>query len=487
MRGALKLGGTRLLLLTISFITSIVLARLLDPRDFGTFAVLAFLVMGVGNALISGLGAGLIQKKEALKREEINAVLVIQVATTLVVLTALVGTSKLWGDLFQLEPRTRFMTTVLGGALMCLVLAGPSQAILARRMDWARVSTIQIWGGLVFSAVAVGGAFAGWGVWSFVAALASQMVLTAVMSFASAPYRPGVRFSWSRARGLVRFGLLLQGGSVSSLLRDNLAPLLAGPLFGARAVGYLSWATNSVAAVSQHAVAVATNISFPAFSRLQDNLDDLAKAFRWVLRYTILLSSPLLAILVALGPALVTIVYTDRWAPALPALYWMALRMLGGYVTTPCISLLNAMGRSGLTFKVLWVWTVLDVALAVVCIRYLGFTGVAVAYGIGVLAPMGWLLLDVRRAVKVPIWSALVRPLLPGITVAAVGAWAWAGRVHTPGDLVLAGGSLFGGYVLLVLLFERGLIFSELTILMNLVRHARAATAEKVNDGPTQE
>jgi O-antigen/teichoic acid export membrane protein len=280
------------------------------------------------------------------------------------------------------------------------------------------------------------------------------------VAYREAPWPVGFRLQLAGMGKTVRFGLLFQLSSLTSLFRDHIGVVLGGPLFGPQAVGYLNWAKNTTYYTSQIFTQVVSRVAFPSISRVQDDPLAVGRMTQAIFKYVNLFTFPLIFILTALLPEFVAVVFTDKWRPAIPAFYFLSLRMLGSNVTTLYISVLNALGEVKISLRILVWWTLADWALALALLPF-GFTGIAMAYGFSVLPVSIWLLRELNRFTRVNLMRSLYTPLFLS---AAAGAFIFILKSKfTPSwgvVLGLAGVGLLS-FVLLLLMVEQKVLLAE--------------------------
>ena len=165
-------------------------------------------------------------------------------------------------------------------------------------------------------------------------------------------------------------------------------------------------------------------------------------------------------------PEFVQVVFTSKWAPAIPAFYFYSIRMLGSNISTLYIAVLNGLGKIEVSLRILVWWTVLDWALALALCSWFGFTGVAMAYAIGVIPIAGWLVLQLHSLVKVDLIQSFLLPLAVS-GAAATGVWL-VKSVSQASWLTLAGW-IAGGlvfYILLLLLIEGRALLADIRVFL---------------------
>ena len=210
----------------------------------------------------------------------------------------------------------------------------------------------------------------------------------------------------------LRSGFLFQASTITSLFRDHIGVILAGPLFGPQAVGYLNWAKNMTFYTSQVFTQVVSRVTFPSISRIQKNPTAVQEMVQATLKYINILTFPIIFIFAALIPEFVAVIFTSKWTPAIPVFYFYSIRMLGSNITTVHISVLNGLGHIRTSLRILVWWTFIDWILAGVFCFWFGFHGVAIAYAISVIPISIWLLFEVNRWAKISFYQTLYIPLL---------------------------------------------------------------------------
>jgi O-antigen/teichoic acid export membrane protein len=169
-------------------------------------------------------------------------------------------------------------------------------------------------------------------------------------------------------------------------------------------------------------------VTFPTYSRLQDDKQRLAKAVEKSIFFIALIIFPVLAGMSIVAPAVLRSIpaYT-KWLPAVPALVWFCLNIAFSAVTTPLTNTLNAIGKIGITLKLMMFWTALTWTLTPVLVLLFGFTGVAVASGV-IGSTSIWALTIIKKAVPIRfirnIWLPLVATLvMSGVLLVSQNLW----------------------------------------------------------------
>ena len=478
IRGALAMILRQAILIPIRLVANILLARQLAPADFGAYAIAIFFISTATLFTDVGLMAALIQRRDPPASSELRTVFTIRFLLALGWILLFLGATPVLAEVFRLSDASRHVIPWLGLVLPLGAFSSISTMRLERSLSYPRVAQIDVLVVVVFQVTAIALAYSGAGVWSFVgAALASEGV-RAVALFASSPWPAGFAVDRSLLRASIRFGAPFQAGVWTSLLRDHIAALLAGPLFGPRAVGFLNWAHSVAYQASQAFTEVLGRVSFPSLSRVQEDREAFGHMLEKLLRALMLLTTPMLAIMAGLIPWIVAVLYTEKWAPAIPAFYGFAVRMLGGAITTPLVAALNALGYPRRSLRILLLWTASDWGAALLLTARYGFTGVAMAYGVSVWVPVVWLILELTTRVPVRWGYALVRPTLAGLVILLVLRKLGGRCVSDLSSLLLVAG--LGGllYPVALLLLEGKAWVSEIRASLRLIARVMRSSPE---------
>ncbi len=450
----------------ILFLGEVWLARLLDPRDFGVFAMAGFFTMTLATVLEVGLVAALIQRPKPPTREEFQTFFSLQLLVVSVLVVGLFLLAPRLLGWLHLDASLRWILLALLpcpwisglGAMSCVRLDRSLRYGVFAKMDVLRV--------LTYVGVALPLAFWGWGVWSLVIAIVASTVVRSAVAFQAAPWPIGIRLGFSGMGKTLRSGVLFQASTLTSLFRDYIPVLLAGPRFGPQAVGYLNWAKNMTFYSSQAITQAVSRVTFPSVSRIQQDPQAVRRMAEATFKYVNLITFPGILIFAALVPEFVQVVFTSKWAPAIPAFYFFSIRMLGSNISTLYIAVLNGLGKIEVSLRILAWWTVLDWALALALCSWFGFTGVAMAYAIGVIPIAAWLVLQLNSLVKVDFWGSFVFPL------AASGAAAtavWLAKSGSQASWLTLAGWVAGGlvfYILLLLLIEGRSLLGDIRVFL---------------------
>jgi O-antigen/teichoic acid export membrane protein len=461
MQGASLMVLRTLVLYPIGFIGEVSLARLLAPSDFGVYAIASFITVTLAGAMEVGLAAALIQRQTEASDQEYQTLFTLQLLG-ISILVLLVFLTAPW-----LFPLLNFDVSIRWTLLALLIspwvssFGTVSVVKLERALRYSVFAKIDVMRGITYVGLAVGLAYWGARSWSFVVAIICSTLVKSWVAFREAPWPIRFRLSLSGMSRTLRFGVIFQLSTLTSLFRDHIGVVLGGPLFGPVSVGYLNWAKNITYYTSQIFTQVVSRVAFPSIARVQDDREVVGQMTQTILKYVNLFTFPVILILASLIPEFVSVVFTDKWRPAIPAFYFYSLRMLGSNVTTLFINVFYGLGRLKTSLRILVYWTLLDWLLSLLLCPFWGFTGIAMAYGFSVLPICVWLILELNRITRINLNKSLYLPLLLSgaacVPILILKSWLIPSWV----TVFILTGTGFSTFVLMLVAVERKTLLTE--------------------------
>lgn len=398
------------------FVSTVVLARLLIPSEFGQVAF-ALLVIGyletVGDF---GISSALIYEKDR-PLEAANVAFIVSIVAGLTWFVIAFFAAPLCAEFFK-DP---LVTPIMRAMSLSFVINGfgnTHDAILRRDLAFKRRMLPDFIMAIFKGAISVALALAGWGVWSLVwgqliGAAASTIALWLVV-----PWRPNLRASWDATRAMLKYGGHIVSVNVISAIVHDADFLIVGRMLGATALGFYSLAYRTPEMLITTVIWVIGKVTFPVYAKLRDEPVALAQAFLLTLRYLSLVTLPAGLGLAFVGNQFVLSLYGQPWAPAAATMQVLAisgaLRSLGSHAG----DVYKATGRPQVLTK-LGILRAAVLIPAMIWGARFGIFGVAVAQAIVTAASTALNLVIAGRILDLPI-----RALIGQFKTAAVASAA---------------------------------------------------------------
>jgi O-antigen/teichoic acid export membrane protein len=369
---------------------TIVLARLLAPNDFGLYGIALLSLSTLETFSQTGFDQALIQKKEDTK-PYLDTAWTVQVIRGFVLATLLALGAPLVGSFFG-EPRAVLLVRVLGAAVLLKSLRNIGIVYFKKELEFHTQFIYEFSGTFADLAVAIPAAIILRSVWALVFGLLVGNFVRMVVSYFVHSYRPRLRLEWVKAKELFTFGQWLLGSSIVVFLAVQGDDIFLGKFIGATALGFYQMAFRFSNLMTTEITHVISQVTFPVYSKLQDNIPKLREGFFKTVEATTSLTLPLTAGIFILAPDFVRLFLGEKWMPLVPALRILSISGLIRSITATGGPLFLAVNRPNMDFG-MNVGRVGVMAIAIYPLtRMFGMNGTAttVALGISATVPVWW-------------------------------------------------------------------------------------------------
>ena len=461
----LTLTFRRALLYAINLIVfGLVLPIKLGPDIMGIFNIGNFIVLFFTYFSDFGLAAAIIQKKD-LRDEDLQTTFVIQESVALLITAIIFIAAPFLADYYKIGEQGMWLIRALGIELSLISLKVLPSVLLERDLLFNKLVIVEVLETIIYCGGITLLAFQNLGVMAFTIAVLLRGIAGTSLIYLIAPWRIRLGFSKQSAKELFRFGVPFQANSLLALLKDRLVDLVVAGIIGVRGVSYVSWA-QGWAFVPLEVMNIMNRVTFPAFSRLQDDRVQLAEALKVSLFFTALLSYPMLFGLLAVAPSMVKFVMHSDWLPALPLIYLFALNTFWATLSSSFTSVFNAIGKVGITLKLMIMWTVLTWLITPFLSIKFGFMGPALGSALISFSSVVTIIY-LKQHIKIDILKAIWSPLICSIVMAVVTYLLATIFVRDLITFIVV--VVFGGvfYLLLCYFFMRNKILNEFRELKN--------------------
>ena len=368
-----SLAATQILRL----VTIVLIARVLAPEEFGVAAI-ALSTWTVATVVTDlALGAALVQKAE-IDESDRSTVFWASTGAGCVLALAGIACSGLVAKVFD-EPDVKQLFAALALAVLFNSLASTPVALLTRAMDFRTLELVSLAAAVAGAAAGISLAYAGAGAWALVATALVGSAVSCALIWSRSGWRPGLQFSRARLRRHIGFAATFWGTRAVAGLQRNGDRLLVGRFLGAAELGAYAVPAGIVSVPASRLVDPIRSVLFPAFSRLQQSLAELADAWSRVTRLVCALLAPVLVALALAADDVVELVLGSSWSEATPVLRIIALAALVQLASSMSAVVLAALGRLSTVLHVFVATFLLSVGGFLIGQRY-GLTGAAAGY-----------------------------------------------------------------------------------------------------------
>jgi len=420
VKGVIVLTGRTFLLQLLSFGAWFLLSVFLDAKEIGLFFIVSAVVNFFRYFSDIGLAGALIQKKEEVKEIDLRTTFTVQQILVLLILILLYFLSPLLKRYYSLSFEGLLLLYALGASFLFSSLKTIPSILLERKLDFGKLVIPDVLENLFYNFSAVAFAWLGFGIRSFTYAVLIRAVVGLIAIYVIKPWRPAFAFSKESLKKLLTFGIPYQLNSFLATIKDDGMTAFLGGILGPTGLGYLAWAQKWAQTPLRLFMDNVLRVTFPAFSRMQDDREQLARSVTRSIFFVCFLVFPSVAALIVLAPLLLKIVPRySKWEPALIPLILVSINVIFAAATTQLTNLLNAIGKIKITFKLMIMWTVLTWAfIPYLAIKY-SVNGAALGYAL-VGASSIVAIIITRGYVKFSLWEGVLKPAFATLLMAVV-------------------------------------------------------------------
>lgn len=355
----------------ISFVVSIILARILAPDDYGLIALVFVFTTFCDKLLVAGFATSLIQKKAA-DDKDFSSVLYFSIAAAFILYVLL-----FFGAPFIADFYTKFdceeliaVIRILGLSLFLMAFSSVQHAYASKHMLFKRYfwSTL---GATVFSGfVGITMAYQGWGVWALVAQNMLATFVGCIILWFTIDWRPKLLFSFERLKCLFSYGWKIFLASIIKTLYNDVRSLIIGKMFTPADLAYYNRGQSLPQLVDSNVTGTIDSVLFPAYSKLQDDRIAMLNAVRRAVKTSCYILMPILALMAAVASPLVSLLLTDKWLPCVPYMQILCFSFIFSPIEMENLQAIKAIGRSDIVLKLEIVKKTIGILLLIVSVPF---------------------------------------------------------------------------------------------------------------------
>ena len=333
----------------VTFVVSIVLARILAPEDYGTIALVTVFTTILQVFVDSGLGTALIQKKDA-DDLDFSSVFYFNLGVCFILYVGMFIAAPFIAAFYN-DASLTSVVRVISLTIIISGVKGIQQAYVSRNMLFKRFffSTI---GGTIFSAfLGIFMAYQRFGVWALVAQQLSNTAIDTLILWLTVKWRPKLMFSWQRLVNLLSFGWKLLVSSLLDTVYSNLRNLIIGKIYSSADLAFYNQGDKFPKVIVTNINSSIDSVLLPTMSSVQDNHERVKGMTRRAIKTSTYIMAPLMMGLAFCATPIVRLVLTEKWMGCVPYLRIFCITYMFWPIHTANLNAINSMGRSDLFLK----------------------------------------------------------------------------------------------------------------------------------------
>lgn len=333
----------------ITFILSIILARLLSPSDYGAIAILLVFIAIADVFVNAGFGSALIQKKDA-DNLDFSSVFYFSFIFSVFVYAAIFWVAPFIAGFYNM-PILQPTLQVLALRIPVAAINSVQQAYVSRNMQFKNFFYSTLSGTAASAVVGIAMAYNGYGIWSLVGQYLSNAVVNTIVLFSVINWRPQLMFSLQRLKSLFSYGWKLLLSGLLDTGSQSLNSLLIGKFYTPSDLAFFDTGKKFPMVIVTNINSSISSVLFPALALEQDEPEKVKAHTRRAIQISSYIMWPMMLGMAACANNIVSLVLTDKWLPAVPYLQIACITYGLWPIHTANLQAINAMGRSDIFLK----------------------------------------------------------------------------------------------------------------------------------------
>lgn len=352
----------------VSFIVSIVLARLLTPEDYGLIGLITVFISIANVFVSSGFGNALIQKENTTQKDY-SSVFYFSILMGIIMYVLLFFAAPFIANFYNEES----LIPVIRILALSLIIAGINsvqQAYVSKTMQFKRFFFSTIIGTVISAVIGIYMAYKGFGVWALVAQMLSNQIINTCVLWFTVKWRPTLEFSINEMKKMFNYGWKLLLSSLLDTIYNNLYSLAIGKFYSAKDLGYYNRGRNIPNMIITNINGSIQSVIFPALSNCQNDKIRLKAMVRRSIITSTYIIMPAMMGLAAVSKPLTVLLLTEKWLPSVPFMQFSCFILAFWPIHTANLQAINAVGRSDIFLKLEIIKKIIGFSIMIISIPY---------------------------------------------------------------------------------------------------------------------
>lgn len=419
VKGAFALVSRSFILQVIGLVTSFVLTVFLDPESFGIFFIVSSIIVFFNYFQDIGLAASLIQSKEEPNKIQLRTVFVTQQIIVLALIIPAIIFSQSIAGFYNLDEQGHILLLALLVSFLLTSLRTIPTVLLERKLEYGKLVIPQILENLVYNGALIICAVMDMKVTSFTIAILLRSIVGLIALYVIQPWPIGIAFDRKSLKKLMSFGIPFQANSIMALFKDDFRTIYLGKVLPIAQLGYIGFAEKVAYLPLRLVMDNVIKVTFPSFSRLQDDKLALKKAIEKSLFIICAAIFPVAVAIISYSPYLIEhFPRYQKWEPAVLSITFFSLGTVLSSISTPLTNFLNAIGKVKITFYFMIFWTAAIWISTLYLVSVMGYNGVAASTFLVSLSSFG-VFIVAKRYVDFSVFQPIYKQFIAAIVMYA--------------------------------------------------------------------
>lgn len=348
----------------VSFVISIILARILAPSEYGIIAIILIFINFANVIIDGGLNTALIQKKDA-DQTDFSTIFWFCLLLSGVLYVVLFFTAPLISRFYDneiLTPVLRVLSLVLfANSINSIQRAYVSRHMLFKKLFWVNAVAVVLSGSL-----GIAMAYKGYGVWALVGQSLSSPIVCCVLMWFAVKWRPTLVFSLERFRSLFDYGWKIFMTNFIIAVYEDVRGLVIGKVYQPSALAFFDRGKSLPSLLMTNVTLAINTVLLPAFADEQDDRARVKQMMRRSVQVSYLFVLPLLVGFIFTAKNIILVLLTEKWLPAVPFVQIFCVAFILMPIQNVNMTAIKSLGYSSITLKLEIIKKIIEAVILVV-------------------------------------------------------------------------------------------------------------------------
>lgn len=333
----------------VGFLVSIVLARLLMPKEFGLIAMISVFI-SLGNILInSGMSQSLMRTQD-LDDDDYSSVFYFNLFISILIYIIVFFLAPFISSFYK-QDILKHIIRVYSITFFINALSIIQVTKLTKQLNFKLQTFISIPSTLISSFIGVFMAYNGFGVWSLVYSTLFQSFISAILFWYYGKWIPSLSIKFNKIKKHWKFGYKLLFSGLLDTIFNNVFSIIIGKFFAISQVGYYQRAETLKQFPVSNLILILDKVTYPLLASIQDDDKRLKLVYKKLLQMILFVIAPLLIFSAVLAEPIFRLLFTDKWLPAVPYFQVLCVNGILYPIHAYNLNILSIKGRSDLFLK----------------------------------------------------------------------------------------------------------------------------------------
>lgn len=400
----------------VSFVVSIILARLLMPNDYGLIALVGIFITVLNVFVDSGLGSALIQKKDS-DEIDFSTVFYFNIGMCMVLYFVIFFCAP-YIALFYKNDKLVSLVRVLGLTVVVSGVKNVQQAYVTKHMMFKKFFISTLCGTIIAAFIGIILAYKGFGVWALVAQQLFNLIIDTIVLWVTVPWRPTKVFSLDRFKLLFSFGWKMLVSALIDTVYGNIRALLIGRIYSPEDLAYYNQGERFPQVIVSNINTGIDSVLLPVMAQEQDDIVRLKSMTRRSIKTSTYIMAPFMIGIAVTAPKIVMLLLSEKWMFCVPFMRIFCVTYMFFPIHTANLNAIKALGKSDVFLKLEIFKKLVGLGMLLISMPY----GVlAMAYSALIIEIFGQLINTYpnKKLLDYPYFEQ-IKDIMPGIILACI-------------------------------------------------------------------